>query len=479
MRGFIAALALLAGACASTPSITRYYDGPQPPPHERDVGEDVLVLALSGGGARAAAFHYGILQQLRATNGRDGRPLTDHIAMITSVSGGSVLAAYYGLHGDRGLDGFYGAYLDEDWPIRPIVSPLAWIGAVRGGANSRAQLRAWLARHLYDEATLAQMTNGPRVVINATDLYNYTAFAFTPLYFEGICGNLNEVRVADAVAASMAVPMMFRPVVVENHGAQCGPPPAWVGDALSERSTTENVRATATAFRNYRAGAADRNLPANFQSARQTHLHLVDGGVLDNFGLMSLMVTRAAGPPPAPLTPREAVQARRLLILVSNAEYVRHRSYQRQGSDTIGIFEGMVGPLDAATEAGKRESLDAFRGELPAFAEEVRRFRCGLSERDRRALGAGDNWDCNDFSIELDVISFRDLEAREYEAIYDLETDVSLPCEDVQRLVAAGRRVIAANAMLSNYAGPNPPQPLGPQNCPIREASRPSPSSQR
>jgi NTE family protein len=116
MRGlaFVLALALAGCATASTVPINAPLGGLRADVVGRaPVGEDLIVLALSGGGARAASFHFGVLQQLRATPGRDGRPLSEHIALITSVSGGSVLAAHYWLHGDEGLDNFEEFYLER------------------------------------------------------------------------------------------------------------------------------------------------------------------------------------------------------------------------------------------------------------------------------------------------------------------------------------------------------------------------------
>jgi len=467
MRGLALALAMLVGACGTVSPINVASSAPQPAPHERDVGEDVLVLALSGGGARAASFHLGILQELQATHGRNGRPLTDHIALITSVSGGSVLSAYYGLHGDDGLATFRGAYLDSGWRARAAWWPPVWIGTLRGGANGQPQLADWLERNVYPNSRMRDLTRGPRVIINSTELYNYTAFAFTPLYFEGICSDLGEVRVADAVAASMAVPMMFRPVVAQTHDG-CGTP-AWVSRVLADRSTPENVRLTAQAFRNYRNLGAD-GLPENFQRTDQTYLHLSDGGVVDNLGLSSLMVMRAAGPAPAPLTAREAVVARRVLVVVSNAEYLRgDRHYQERRSDALGIAEAIVAPLDASTEAAKRLALDAFRAELPAFEREVQAFRCGLSASEAAQLGAGPGWNCGDFSMAMDVVSFRDMSRSEYCEFYNLETSLTIrDPSQVSRLIDAGRGVVTRNAALMDFAGrPAPAQEPAPsRRCP-------------
>ena len=46
-------------------------------------------LALSGGGFRAALFHIGVLARLAELD------MLRHVEVISSVSGGSILAAYY------------------------------------------------------------------------------------------------------------------------------------------------------------------------------------------------------------------------------------------------------------------------------------------------------------------------------------------------------------------------------------------------
>ena len=51
-----------------------------------------IGLALSGGGYRAAAYHVGTLRALRYLG------LLDKVDVISSVSGGSIVAAYYLLH---------------------------------------------------------------------------------------------------------------------------------------------------------------------------------------------------------------------------------------------------------------------------------------------------------------------------------------------------------------------------------------------
>jgi NTE family protein len=439
---FLCAFALI--GCATATPINVPLAGPQiEAPGRAPAGEDLIILTLSGGGARAASFALGVLQGLRDMAGDDGRPLTEHVALISSVSGGSVLAAYYGLHGESGLDTFRAAYLDKDWPIRRSTSPLGWFGAARGGVNGPAQLADWLDREVYFGARMEALTAGPRVALNASDLYNGTPFAFTPLFFDGVCSDLAQVRIADAVAASMAVPVMFKPVLAESFPGPDCPPLDWPDRLASERTTPESVRAAAHAFRNYRGDPR----------AGQRYVHLSDGGVTDYFGLSSLFITHAAGPPPAPLAPREAVQARRVLVMVVNAEHVRPRTYQQRGTDAIGAYEMLYAPLDAAASAAMRASADAFRSNLPDFERDLRQFRCGLDPRHVRELGADrPGWMCEDVSVTMDVISFHDMSPDAYDALYDTRTDVSLEPETVTALIAAGRAAAEANAALRAFA---------------------------
>src|SRR6185295_1585539 len=67
--------------------------------------EDLVVLAFSGGGTRAAAFSYGVLEALRRIElvPREGERirLLDEVDVITGVSGGSFTALAYGLYGEK------------------------------------------------------------------------------------------------------------------------------------------------------------------------------------------------------------------------------------------------------------------------------------------------------------------------------------------------------------------------------------------
>jgi NTE family protein len=57
------------------------------------------MLSFSGGGTRAAALAYGVLQHLARTPIAGGRSLLDEVDVISSVSGGSFTAAFFALNG--------------------------------------------------------------------------------------------------------------------------------------------------------------------------------------------------------------------------------------------------------------------------------------------------------------------------------------------------------------------------------------------
>ena len=121
-----------------------------------------MVLAFSGGGTRAAALAYGVLEAMRDTTvNLDGQPkrLLDEIDVISSVSGGSFTAAYFGLHGDRIFTDFENSFLRADVTgelVSGLFQPALWFS--EGG-------RTEMAIDYYDEkvfrgATFADLQRG-------------------------------------------------------------------------------------------------------------------------------------------------------------------------------------------------------------------------------------------------------------------------------------------------------------------------------
>lgn len=89
------------------------------PPSKTGSSDSLFIVAsFSGGGARASALSYGVLQELARTpitwEGRQKR-LVDEVNIINAVSGGSFTAVYYALYGDRIFQDFETHFLRKDW----------------------------------------------------------------------------------------------------------------------------------------------------------------------------------------------------------------------------------------------------------------------------------------------------------------------------------------------------------------------------
>ena len=232
-----------------------------------------LVLSFSGGGSRAAALAYGVLLELRDTRIAGNRRLLDEVDAISAVSGGSFTAAYYGLHGDDTFRDFEPRFLRHDVTgevLQRILNPARWFTS-EGRTSAAAAL---YDAHLFHGATFGDLlrAGGPLIVINATDLESGTRFAFLQEHFNLLCSDLLAYPLANAVAASSAVPVVFEPLVLENHDG-CKPP------TLSHQADTPQLQQVIDGLRAY----ADKG--------GRRYIHLADGGLTDNLGLRAFQET--------------------------------------------------------------------------------------------------------------------------------------------------------------------------------------------
>ena len=239
-----------------------------------------IIMSFSGGGTRASALSYGVLLELRDTiitvNGKPRR-LLDYVNVISSVSGGSFTAAYYGLYGDKTFDDFADKFLRADIEaelVQGLIKPSRWLSG-----KERTQMAVeYYQEKLFGDATFADMRrpNAPMVLLNASDLSTGTRFSFIQEYFDLICSGIDSYPVAKAVAASSAVPLVFNPVVIENHKG-CG-----------AREIQKLLSQTKRKNTNSQVQLAVKNLEKIVENKdKYRYLHLVDGGITDNLGLRS------------------------------------------------------------------------------------------------------------------------------------------------------------------------------------------------
>lgn len=416
--------------------------------------ENMVALSLSGGGTRAAAFAFGALQALRGDAEADTAPghngdIFDDLAFISSVSGGSLTAAWFGLHGREGFTHFRSRVLERNLErdLRTsLLSPANLTRLLAGGLNDRNNLARALDQEVFAEATFADlMRRGkPEVWLNATDLYNRTPFPFTPEVFAGLCSDLPPVRVADAVAASMAVPLVFAPVVLQTHPERCLTPlPDWARAGASGLPGQGLVQATAQALRNYR------------DPQRMRYVKLVDGGITDNNGLSSILIANAvSGTPYGPLQASEAVRLRRLLFLVVDAGRPPSGDWAQQVQGPSGV-DVAIAAADTAIDSATRLGADTFVRMTEQWRAAIVAYRCSLPADELRRLlpdlPATRGWRCDDLQFFVGVVGYDRLAPELASRMSTMPTRLALPADDVQAAITAGRLATTASPALQQY----------------------------
>jgi NTE family protein len=421
--------------------------GPAPIDFEAGGADDstVIGLSFSGGGMRAAAFSYGVLTAMDAVPAGGRFSMLDNVEFISGVSGGSVTAAYFGLTKRAGLADFRERFLlrnaEESLDTRLSVATLS--RALAGGINDSTGFPRWLDSNLFKGATFAQLyaSGRPRVFINASDIYNRTPFVFEPAVFSAMCSDLGAYPLADAVAASAAVPVAFAPVVIQTFPGRCNAPlPPWVTRARDNPNPSPMLKSFARALTRYHDGA-------------MPYIKLLDGGLVDNFGLAGLSIARlSADTAYGPLTPKQAVRLRRLLILVVDAK-------TGVSGNWINTVEGPSGvdlvkaAADTAIDASVNTSFTAFTAIMNDWQATLARWRCGLSAADRARFGAGPGWNCRDLRLFVGRVGFDQLEPGRAAELEQIPTRFQLPPEQVDAVTAAGRDALLANATFRAFRG--------------------------
>jgi NTE family protein len=413
------------------------------------VGPRVIGLSLSGGGLRAAAFAHGVL--LALAEGEGGQPpLWPELTFISAVSGGSLAAAHAVLAGPEGMPRFRQEVLLRDFErdLRlNLLSPVNLARLLAGGLNDRDNLGRVLDDEVFKGATFADLlrVNKPDLWINATDLFNRTPFPFIPQVFQGLCSDLSQLRVSEAVAASMAVPLAFAPVVLRTHPGHChSAPPPWLAEADADPAGVAAglVASTARAVRNYR------------DPTRMRYVKLADGGLTDNQGLASILVARAvSGNAYGPLTASDALRIRRMLFLVVDAGRPPSGNWALQPGGPSGVDVG-IAAADAAIDSATRLSIATFRTMLQEWRDSIVRFRCAQPAAvQAQRLAEEPAWRCDDVVFRLGVIGFQSLPPADAERLQTMPTRLVLPASDIDFAIAAGRRATRAHpALLTHQA---------------------------
>ena len=224
------------------------------------LGKTAFGLACSGGGSRAAYLTAAIVREIHkshiiadVSNG-DSRDLIGQLDLVSSVSGGSLAAAYLvknirQLENASADDRVWQDYVDNmAFSYRPAewhrLRPLNWLKFVFTNYN-----RGLMARDDYDERlfhgrTIAELPERPALYLNAFDVGNHVRFVFsrhfidTDYFQPRWAGNVlaapqdftsendltyclvdpNSVRLADGAYASSAYPIIYTNLALNHFG---------------------------------------------------------------------------------------------------------------------------------------------------------------------------------------------------------------------------------------------------------------------
>jgi NTE family protein len=415
------------------------FDNLQPGPRNSDAL--FICLTFSGGGTRAAALAYGVMEELRKTRimvDSQEKSLLDEVDVISSVSGGSFTAAYYGLFQERLFADFRTKFLERNIQGALVARLFNPINLVRVASPwfSRIDLAAELYdRDLFETATFAQLEhNGrPLVVINATDLGPGRRFDFCQDYFDAIGSRLDQYPVSRAVAASSAFPFLLSPISLKNYPQAKGyEPPAWYQGALEPKDW---------ASPRYRAAT---NLQV-YLDKRNAYIHLMDGGLADNIGSRAVLDAYERG------FIRNRInqgKIKYLVLIVVNA--------RTQSEDTLSRKESPPGVLTVAEKTAtiamdnySYESIDRVRSEFLARLQTQKDLEAAnrrLAEYCPQAPKFSTfKTDVDTYVIEINFRAAALIPGEDPRYYLDLPTTFKLNPGQIEKLIAIGPKLLKAS----------------------------------
>jgi NTE family protein len=428
-------LQLLAG-CASYGTIANQPLAEVGPTQRYSVGqalysgrsdEVTMVLAFSGGGTRAAALAYGVLEALRDTRVTlDGRPrrLLDEVDAISAVSGGSFTAAYFGLYGDGIFTDFERNFLRHDVTgelMRGLFHPTLWFST--GGRTEMAV--DYYDAKVFRGATFAdlQRRDGPLIVINATDLGQGVRFAFLQDYFDLLCSDLSTFKVARAVAASSAVPVLFHPVVLRNY-------PGCTQHGYSMLDEVSPATAASPQLLQVVQG-----LDSYALKDRRRYIHLVDGGITDNLGLLAIYeMIEVAGGAKRFLASMGGVPAPRFIIISVNASTAPQ--YDMELSNAVPSMEDLIGAVtDVQIHRTNAATLELLRNSIRRWSAEL----------------TTPGFTVEPYFVKLDFDAIPQAQRRRY--FNHIPTSFDLTGTQADDLISAGRELLLGNPEFQRFLG--------------------------
>ena len=403
----------------------------------------LVILTFSGGGTRAAAFSYGVLEVLRKTEavGADGRRLRliDTVDAITGVSGGSFTALAYGLYGERLFSEYETRFLKRNVQgelTTRVLTPTNW-PALASDTWGRAEMAAQLYDEiLFEGKTYADLMrgDGPFIAVMATDISSGSRVGFNQSMFDILCADLSSFRLARAATASSAVPLVFSPITINNYGGTCGFKfPDWMAKIADPANPP---RPAARAIKRM-----EEMIEFGDGKARP-FLHLVDGGLADNLGMRAVLevleefeAARLRGVP----TPLDNVK--RIVVVVVNSLSVPTTNWD-QSERPPGNIEILIKATGVPIDRYSSETVELLRDMVARWDLMRRVEESGVLNNTRDPVLAELRNAPSARLYAIDVSLPRLTDPAEFAYLNDLPTSFVLPPEAVDRLRAAAAKIM-------------------------------------
>ncbi|PJO77965.1 patatin-like phospholipase family protein [Neisseria brasiliensis] len=387
-----------------------------------------MVLMFSGGGTRAAALGYGVLEQLHQQqvqiNGQK-KSLLENVDLVVGVSGGSVLAAYYSLHGADTIPSFYRRFLRQNFQRKVIRQAFSATNIPRLASREFGRgdlLQEQFETYLFGSATfedLEKRRKGPFAIISATDMGIGERLNFTQEYFDPMCLNLSKLSIARAVAASSAVPVVFAPLTLNNNGGNCNYTPPKRIQAAVQKDEGKNKQQNIT-----RKEVKEHFLQYSDSQSRP-YIHLLDGGLTDNLGMRSLLDMTEVYSSNMLVQQMSTHKIKRIMVINVNAQ-----NQINSDLDKTAAVPGMRDVVNAI--------IDIPIGKYSQ--ESLRRFRA-FTDRWNEAQYKDANG--NPISLTFVSLSLRDLpESPLRDTVLNIPTSFYLPGDDVDNLRTAAAELM-------------------------------------
>ena len=388
---------------------------------QREDDDDTLIVVMfSGGGTRAAALGYGVLEQLnqqQVTIGGKRKSLLANVDVVVGVSGGSVLAAYFALKGEDTIPLFYKRFLHQNFQRQVIKQAFSMSNLPRLASPEYGRgdlLQEQFENYLFGKATFRDLEKhgkGPFAIISATDMGIGERFNFTQEYFDPMCIDLGNLRIARAVAASSSVPMVFAPITLNNNGGHCQytPPLQLVSDSEAGKRQLQTRKEFFERFQKY---SNSKNRP---------YIHLIDGGLTDNLGMRSLLDMTEMYP--EKILTNKILQNNIRHIVVINVNAQNQVSSNLDKTAAVPGFRDVVSSIvNIPIDQNSQESLRRFR----AFVDQW--------NKDKQTDG---------ISFSFVSLNLKDLPPSELrEKVLNIPTSFYLPPEDVDNLRTAAAELM-------------------------------------